>query len=219
MADLVLVRPFPRTIAMRIAESHKASRLHRVYSVLFWLLITVPIPLIALSIWVQPRLIKTQLAVSEYARTHNIPVEISLRSWRETQDIIDGWTTVALVSLAAFVFALLLPLLYRLLLYILHGRVAFRRRPTDPRPQDPPPESEHRARPDQTEAKPDPFTVLGVARNATFDEIKSAYRTKMREYHPDKVASLGAELRELAERKAKQINEAFEALSRQHATA
>jgi len=40
----------------------------------------------------------------------------------------------------------------------------------------------------------------------------------MREYHSHKVASLGAELRELAERKAKEINEAFEVLSREHAT-
>jgi len=36
----------------------------------------------------------------------------------------------------------------------------------------------------------------------------------MKEYHPDKVAGLGAELRELAERKAKEINMAFEELKR-----
>ena len=204
---------------MRIADSHKASRLHRVYTVLFWLLITVPILLVALTAWVQPRLIETQKYISEWGRANNIPAEAIMHSRSEIQDTINAWTTVALVSFAAFVFALLLPLLYRLLLYILHGKAAFRQRPVEPRPQSPPPKSDHHSRPDQTEAKQDPFTVLGVARNATFEEIKSAYRTKMREYHPDKVASLGAELRELAERKAKQINEAFEALSRQHAPA
>jgi len=36
---------------------------------------------------------------------------------------------------------------------------------------------------------------------------------------PDKVASLGAELRELAERKARQINEAFENLSQKRGAA
>lgn len=204
---------------MRIADSHKASRLHRIYTVLFWLLITVPVLLMALTAWVQPRLIKTYIEMGEWGRAHNIPVEATMHSQSEIQDTINAWTTVFLVSFAAFVFAVLLPLLYRLLLYILHGKAAFRQHPVEPRPQSPPPRSGPHSGPNQTEAKPDPFTVLGVARNATFEEIKTAYRTKMREYHPDKVASLGAELRELAERKAKQINEAFEALSRQHATA
>ena len=58
----------------------------------------------------------------------------------------------------------------------------------------------------------DPHTVLGVQRGATRAEVKAAYKERMREYHPDKVAHLGAELRALAEAKAKQINAAFEAL-------
>ena len=82
----------------------------------------------------------------------------------------------------------------------------------------PPPHTDPPPCPESNQAKPDPFTVLGVSRSATFEEIRRAYRIKMQEYHPDKVASLGAELRELAERKAKQINEAFETLSRQYAT-
>ena len=45
------------------------------------------------------------------------------------------------------------------------------------------------------------------------EEIKEAYRQRMREYHPDKVAHLGPDFRSLAERKAKEINEAYEALS------
>ena len=52
--------------------------------------------------------------------------------------------------------------------------------------------------------------ILGVSSSATSLEISSAYRTKMSQYHPDKCASLGPELRELAELKAKQINTAYD---------
>jgi hypothetical protein len=65
----------------------------------------------------------------------------------------------------------------------------------------------------------DAYTILGVRRGASFDEIRRAYRERMKEYHPDKVAGLGAELRELAERKAKEINMAFEELKRTNGTA
>ncbi len=51
--------------------------------------------------------------------------------------------------------------------------------------------------------------VLGVPPTATPDEIKDAYRTLMSQYHPDKVASLGEELRLLAERKSKEISAAY----------
>jgi len=52
--------------------------------------------------------------------------------------------------------------------------------------------------------------VLGVNPDAGVDEIRRAYQQRMAEYHPDKVASLGAELRELAERKSKEINVAYD---------
>jgi hypothetical protein len=48
--------------------------------------------------------------------------------------------------------------------------------------------------------------VLGVSRVASIDEIRQAFRERMSEYHPDKVATLGVEIRDLAERKAKEIN-------------
>ena len=68
-------------------------------------------------------------------------------------------------------------------------------------------------------SRQDAYTILGVRRGDTFDEIRRAYRERMKEYHPDKVAGLGSELRELAERKAKEINMAFEELKRTYGAA
>ena len=31
----------------------------------------------------------------------------------------------------------------------------------------------------------DPYSILGVSRNATDDEVKKAYRELARKYHPD----------------------------------
>jgi len=59
-------------------------------------------------------------------------------------------------------------------------------------------------------------TVLGVAAHATVFEIRSAYRQQMSQYHPDKVASLGIELRLLAEHKAKEITSAYRRALHEH---
>ena len=59
----------------------------------------------------------------------------------------------------------------------------------------------------------DPYAVLGVSRNASEEEIKSAYRRLARQYHPDHYASDPAAARE-AEEKMKEINEAYELLTR-----
>jgi flagellar biosynthesis/type III secretory pathway M-ring protein FliF/YscJ len=67
----------------------------------------------------------------------------------------------------------------------------------------------HRSNHHDTPYGLDAYSVLGVRRGDSFDEIRRAYRERMKEYHPDRVAYLGEELRELAERKAKQINMAF----------
>jgi DnaJ-domain-containing protein 1 len=53
------------------------------------------------------------------------------------------------------------------------------------------------------------YAVLGIASNASADEIKMAYRSKLNLYHPDRVASLGEELRTVAEKKTKQLNAAY----------
>ncbi len=59
----------------------------------------------------------------------------------------------------------------------------------------------------------DPYAVLGIATDATGDEIRNAYHERMREYHPDRVATLGVEIRDLAEAKTKQISNAYELLT------
>lgn len=56
--------------------------------------------------------------------------------------------------------------------------------------------------------------MLGVERSASADEIRAAYRARMQEYHPDKVAHLGEELQKLAHRKAQEIQHAYEQLRR-----
>lgn len=58
----------------------------------------------------------------------------------------------------------------------------------------------------------DPYTVLGVSRNATDDEIKKAYRDLARKYHPDRYAS-NPDLAELASEKMKEVNAAYDAIN------
>ena len=51
--------------------------------------------------------------------------------------------------------------------------------------------------------------ILEVSPTAGTEEIAVAYRRMISLYHPDKVSSLGIELRAVAERRAKEINEAY----------
>lgn len=57
-----------------------------------------------------------------------------------------------------------------------------------------------------------PQQVLGVAPHASREEIQAAFKQLARQYHPDRVASLGEEFRHLAERRMKAINAAYQAL-------
>jgi DnaJ-class molecular chaperone len=55
----------------------------------------------------------------------------------------------------------------------------------------------------------DPYEILHVEKNATRDELSSAYRKIVKMYHPDRIAGLAPEYREIAERKMKLINAAY----------
>jgi|GEM_PF-3029209 len=61
-----------------------------------------------------------------------------------------------------------------------------------------------------------PYQILEVSENADLNEIKKAYRQKVKGYHPDKVAGLGIELQRVAEAMTKKINHAYEILSAVH---
>ena len=52
--------------------------------------------------------------------------------------------------------------------------------------------------------------ILGLEGKVTKDDIQKAYHVKIKAYHPDKVAMMGDELKELALKKTKEINEAYE---------
>ena len=64
------------------------------------------------------------------------------------------------------------------------------------------------------EARKDPYEILGVPRNASQQEIKSAFRKQAQRYHPDRVSHLGEEFQQLAKEKFQEIQEAYEMLFR-----
>lgn len=59
----------------------------------------------------------------------------------------------------------------------------------------------------------DPYSVLGVSPTADEDEIKRAYRELARKYHPDNYQD--NPLADLAEEKMKEVNEAYDTITRQ----
>jgi hypothetical protein len=61
------------------------------------------------------------------------------------------------------------------------------------------------------------YEILGVPRNATADEIKKAYRKLAQDYHPDKLVGVPPAVKKLAEEKFKDVQEAYEILSKHRA--
>ncbi|HVX04571.1 MAG TPA: co-chaperone DjlA [Rhodanobacteraceae bacterium] len=57
---------------------------------------------------------------------------------------------------------------------------------------------------------PDPYTVLGVPRDADERTIKRAYRKLISEFHPDRLGNMPEDLRRRAEARASEINAAWE---------
>lgn len=58
----------------------------------------------------------------------------------------------------------------------------------------------------------DPYKVLGVSPSSSDDEIKKAYRKLAKKYHPDNFSD--SPLREQAEEKMKEINEAYDRIQK-----
>ena len=54
----------------------------------------------------------------------------------------------------------------------------------------------------------DAYAVLEISENATDEEVKAAYKRMVVKHHPDRVASLGDDIRLAAEKKMREINEA-----------
>ncbi len=55
-----------------------------------------------------------------------------------------------------------------------------------------------------------PYRVLGVTAESTDAEIDLAYRRLISQYHPDRLNGAAPELRHQAERKAREINAAYD---------
>lgn len=56
----------------------------------------------------------------------------------------------------------------------------------------------------------DPYKILGVSRNASEEEVKTAYRELAKKYHPDNYVD--SPLADLANEKMQEINEAYDAI-------
>lgn len=67
----------------------------------------------------------------------------------------------------------------------------------------------------------DPYVVLGVARNKSFDEIRTVYRKLVAENHPDRLIGRGMpeEFIAIATRRLSAINAAFEFIERERRAA
>jgi len=70
--------------------------------------------------------------------------------------------------------------------------------------------SENRA----SRSEEDPYTVLNIPVDASDEKIKKAYKELAGKYHPDKVQHLGDEFREIAEKRFKEIQNAYQELMR-----
>ena len=59
----------------------------------------------------------------------------------------------------------------------------------------------------------DPYSVLGISRDASDEEIKKAYRKLSRKYHPD--ANINNPNKAQAEEKFKEVQQAYEQIMKE----
>lgn len=60
------------------------------------------------------------------------------------------------------------------------------------------------------------YEVFELEYNATFEEVKKAYRKKLNLYHPDKLGNVPEELKQLAQKEVQRLNEAYEILKKKY---
>jgi hypothetical protein len=61
----------------------------------------------------------------------------------------------------------------------------------------------------------DPYSVLEVNRGEDLEGIRSRYKEKLLQYHPDRVQHLGKEFQDMAELRTKEITEAYQRILRE----
>ncbi len=60
----------------------------------------------------------------------------------------------------------------------------------------------------------DPYSILGISPNCSDEEITRAYPALVKQWHPDQLEGMAAELREHANQRLAQINQAFDLIRR-----
>lgn len=73
----------------------------------------------------------------------------------------------------------------------------------------------NRGRSDQEEES-DPYEVLEVDPDSSFDEIEKAFRMKIKEYHPDKYMNSPKRIRSFTIKETRRLNKAYETLKKKH---
>ena len=63
-----------------------------------------------------------------------------------------------------------------------------------------------------TNMSKDYYSILGVSKDATDDEVKSAFRKLSMQYHPDRQVGKSESEKKAAEEKFKEISEAYDTL-------
>jgi DnaJ-class molecular chaperone len=61
------------------------------------------------------------------------------------------------------------------------------------------------------------YDILGVSRTASTEDIKRAYRQLAQDFHPDKLTGIPPAVAKLAEEKFKDVQEAYEILTKHRA--
>ena len=59
------------------------------------------------------------------------------------------------------------------------------------------------------------YNVLGVSKESTDLEIKKAYRKMANKYHPDKIAHLGDDFKDISQEKFKSVSEAYNKIKKE----